>query len=223
MHDIFNNRVAAEVNATPGAGVGALESTCSAICYTATSMPYDPNRHRRRSLRLPDYDYSSPGAYFVTVCTFDRELLFGTITDGKMSSNAYTSIVRDEWLWSQEIRQEIALDTWIIMPNHLHGIVWITGQPGDSLAASSKESAHKLRARPKSLSTFITGFKSSATIRINKLRDTRGAPVWQRNYYERIVRDEYELWRIREYIVNNPANWNDDENHPSNINLSRQE
>jgi hypothetical protein len=86
-------------------------------------------RHNRRSVRLKGYDYAQPGAYFVTLCTAGRACLFGEIVDGEMRTNACGAIVRDEWMRSAQIRQEIQLSPgeFVVMPNHIHGIVWIVG------------------------------------------------------------------------------------------------
>jgi putative transposase len=86
-------------------------------------MKYDPDKHHRRSLRLPGYDYSQPGAYFVTICAHQRQCIFGEIIDGQMRLNQYGVIVADEWQKSSIIRREIELDAWVVMPNHFHGIV----------------------------------------------------------------------------------------------------
>ena len=93
-------------------------------------MTYDPNKHHRRSIRLKGYDYTQPGAYFITICTQNRECLFGDVVDGEMRLDACGVIVREEWFRSAEIRREIALwpDEFVVMPNHIHGIVWITDQ-----------------------------------------------------------------------------------------------
>jgi putative transposase len=88
-------------------------------------MKYDPNIHHRRSIRLPGYDYSQSGAYFVTICAYQRQCLFGDVVDGQMVLNQYGAIVADEWQKSSVIRREIELDAWMVMPNHFHGIVII--------------------------------------------------------------------------------------------------
>ncbi|MCS6773028.1 MAG: transposase, partial [Thermoflexales bacterium] len=142
---------------------------------------------------------SSPGAYFVTLCTHGRACLFGFITNGVMHENALGAIVREEWFRSAQIRPDIQLeaDEFVLMPNHLHGIIRII------------ETAAR-RPTPSKLSTVIAGFKAATTRRINELRGTPRAEVWQRNYYEHIIRTESgenELCRIREYIATNPARW----------------
>jgi len=169
-----------------------------------------PPAQRRRSIRLREYDYSSAGAYFVTICTHRRALLLGEVVDGELVLNSFGETVREEWLRSADIRAEIELDEFVVMPNHIHGIVFITGAGrGDRPVAPTPG------PRPRSLSSLIAGFKSAATKRINDLRDTPGSPVWQRNYYERVIRDERELTRIREYIQQNPLQWRLDCENPS--------
>jgi putative transposase len=202
-------------------------------------MKFNPEIHHRRSIRLKGYDYSRNGAYFVTICSWNRECLFGEIAGMKASKpemllNEYGKIVRDEWMGTSLIRKEIEIDEFVVMPNHFHGIVVIWGR-GDRPVAPLTTIVGSIQGRPpvaptedrsgpkpKSIGSFLAGFKSIATKRINENRQSTGAPVWQRNYYERIVRNEIECKRIREYINNNPANWNDDENNPDNIALKGQ-
>jgi len=172
-------------------------------------MKYNPDIHHRRSIRLQGYDYSSPGAYFVTICTQNRECLFGDIVNGKMVLNDIGKIVADEWIKTGDIRDEIELDAWVVMPNHFHGIVMI--RRGDRPVAPT--SAPLPGPRPKSIGSLMSGFKSAVTKRINKIRQTPGISVWQRNFYEHIIRNETELGNIRQYIINNPLNWQSDENY----------
>ncbi|NEQ47293.1 MAG: hypothetical protein F6K00_28640 [Leptolyngbya sp. SIOISBB] len=188
-------------------------------------MPYDPDHHHRRSIRLKGYDYSSAGAYFVTLCTFQRQCLFGQITDGTMQLNEFGQIVAEEWRHSSTIRQEIDFDQWVIMPNHLHGIVAINpvgahNRVGANGRLPLQRTGHSQRVvppmKPRSLSSFVAGFKSATTKRLNALRNAAGTPVWQRNYYEHIIRNEASLQRIRQYIQGNPATWQDDQLNPSN-------
>ncbi|OGF57589.1 MAG: hypothetical protein A2Z21_06155 [Candidatus Fraserbacteria bacterium RBG_16_55_9] len=183
-------------------------------------MMYDLQKHHRRSIRLKGYDYRQSGAYFVTLCTRERECLFGEVTDGEMALNEYGRLVHDEWLRSAEIRDEIQMDQFVVMPNHLHGIVIITRDPVGTtglVGAIGWVGAHgraPLRRVPKSLGSLIAGFKPIVAKRINEQRCTPGLPIWQRNYYERIIRDENELSNVRCYIRENPARWEMDENHP---------
>lgn len=180
-------------------------------------MPqYDPDKHHRRSIRLPGYDYAAAGAYFVTICVHDRACLFGEVALSEIGA-----IVVEEWLRSEEIRQEIVLDAWVIMPNHMHGIVIIEGtdesghRRGDRPVALTTTSPDRPKGpRPKSLASFMAGFKSAATKQINILRNTPGMKVWQRSYYEHIIRDDDDYIRIRAYIEHNPARWAEDRLNP---------
>lgn len=166
---------------------------------------YDPDHHHRRSIRLKDYDYTQAGAYFVTICTWEREYLFGEVIDGLMSLNAYGQIVEDEWLKTAVIRRQVELDGFVIMPNHIHAIVVFTpptGEPVQSLASHPK-----LKRDPASLGALIAGFKAAVTRQINKLRRKSQTAVWHRNYYEHVIRSDHALQAVREYIIDNPARW----------------
>ena len=178
-------------------------------------MTFNPDKHYRRSLRLQGYDYSQDGAYFVTICTHNRECLFGDIADGEMVFNDYGKIVKEEWLKSSEIRREISLDEHIVMPNHFHGIVII--RRGDWPVAPTTITTNGPKSG--SIGSFVVGFKSAITRRINDRRKTPGVPVWQRNYYEHVIRDDDDLNRIREYIKGNPVQWAEDEENPTHIKL----
>jgi REP element-mobilizing transposase RayT len=171
----------------------------------------------RRSIRLKEYDYGQPGAYFVTICTYRRECLFGEFVEGKIALNEMGKIVEKEWMISRTIRREIELDALVIMPNHVHGIIAICDQNSVEATDRSPLPARRRTLPPKSLGSFVAGFKSSVAKQINQLRSTPGQPVWQRNYYEHVIRNEIDLQEIREYIQNNPLEWLEDENHPANI------
>ena len=190
-------------------------------------MPYDPKKHHRRSIRLRGYDYTQPGAYFLTICTHRCGHLFGRVVDGEMVLNVFGEIVREEWFRSAEIRAEIELfpDEFVVMPNHIHGIVWIVetddgGAHGHG--ATGHVGAHGRSPRPRgpaprSLGSFVAGFKSAVTKRINAHRGTPGARVWQRNYYEHIIRTQRALNAIRRYILYNPWRWYLDRHNPDAI------
>jgi len=165
----------------------------------------------RRSIRLRGYDYTQSGAYFVTICTQNRECLFGDIVNGKMVLNEYGKIVVAEWKKTAEIRDEIELDEWVVMPNHFHGIVVVTGR-GTACRAPTIERFGKPVAG--SLPTIVRSFKSAGTKCINTIRNMPGAKLWQRNYYEHVIRNENELNRIQQYIINNPDKWESDRNYP---------
>jgi REP element-mobilizing transposase RayT len=173
-------------------------------------MKHEVEDQHRRSIRLKGYDYAQEGMYFFTICTYNRQLLFGNVKNGEMKLNKFGRVVCDEWRQSTDIRREIELDMFIVMPNHLHGIVMMTDRDVGATGGSpfpSGPSKHSLGA-------FIAGFKSAITTRINKICGTPQVPIWQRNYYEHVIRDEESLKRIREYILNNPAQWDLDPENP---------
>jgi len=173
-------------------------------------MKFDPQIHHRRSIRLKGYDYTQPGAYFVTIVAWQRECLFGDIKNGEMQWNEFGQIVREEWLKTAQIRPNVEIheDEFIVMPNHLHGIIWIVGATGPVAPTQNKKTLI-----PNSLGAIVGQFKTASAKRINVLRDARGIPVWQRNYHEHIIRNERELENIWKYIDANPANWENDEEY----------
>jgi putative transposase len=173
---------------------------------------YRDGRHDRRSIRLKDYDYSQQGAYFVTICAKSRRCLFGEIIDGEIRLNE----IRDQWVRSTEVRKEIYIVEFVIMPNHLHGIVVIEDNPVGATGGRPVSPKGRIVPGPGkySLAAFIAGFKSACVRSINQLLATRRMSIWQRNYYEHIIRNEKSLNAIREYILNNPARWSDDPENP---------
>jgi len=175
-------------------------------------LEHDERLMKRRSIRLKEYDYSQTGAYFLTICTYRRQCLLGTMVDGKVILSSIGTIVVEEWLRSAEIREEIELDAFVIMPNHLHGIVAM--QRGEREIVSNCLKAQGRIMKPKTIGSFVSGFKAAATARVNELRGTPGKSLWQRNYYEHVIRSEKELNRIREYIENNPLRWHIDRENP---------
>ncbi|MBN1659994.1 MAG: transposase [Anaerolineae bacterium] len=171
-------------------------------------MHYDATKHRRRSIRLPGYDYTQPGAYFVTINTCGHELLFGEVADSEVKLNAYGEIAWEEWFRGGELRANVELDAFVVMPNHVHGVIVITHAVG----ATRRVAPTERPAGPSvgSIGAIIAQYKSIVTKRINALRQTPGVPVWQRNYYEHVIRNEDSLQRVREYVANNPARWEED-------------
>jgi putative transposase len=162
-----------------------------------------PESRSRRSIRLRGYDYALAGAYFVTIVTRERQCLFGDIVDDQTRLNLWGKIAQDEWQKSAQIRKEIELDIFIVMPNHIHGIIVITDATGRATGRSPLQSGPTKR----SLGAFVDGFKSAITKRIGELRGLPRTAVWQRNYYEHVIRNEESLHRIRQYIGDNPARW----------------
>ncbi len=171
-------------------------------------MKYDPEIHHRRSIRLKDYDYAQAGAYFVTICVWQRECLFGDIVDGEMVVNGFGEIVRFTWHDLVNHVANIVLDEFAIMPNHVHGIITIE-------LVDSQEQGKK-----HGLSEIIRQFKTFSAKRINASRGNSGVPVWQRDYYEHIIRDEADYNRVSDYIVTNPKRWAEDTLHPGNTKQS---
>lgn len=171
--------------------------------------------YHRRSVRLPEYNYAQNGLYYVTMNCHERKHLFGTIVDGKPQLNALGQIAENELLKSVEIREEISIDTYIIMPNHVHAIVAIfqpEGADGSTANRASWDSpmgeqplAPTLRQR--SLGAFVAGYKSAVTTKINRTRGSYYEDVWQRSFYEHIVRNDAELYTLRNYIAENPLRW----------------
>ncbi|NJN20489.1 MAG: transposase [Leptolyngbya sp. RL_3_1] len=193
-------------------------------------MWYNPDQYHRRSIRLKGYDYGASGLYFITLCCHQRQNLFGDIVDGEMTLNDQGKTVADEWMKTPHIRPTFELDAWVIMPNHIHGIIHISGveklhsgerahrrAPLRCQSAAAKNNGIADR-RPRSLSSFVAGFKSATTKAINMTRKAPGTPVWQRNYYDHIIRDAASLQRIRQYIQNNPATWPSDQLNPAQLN-----
>jgi REP element-mobilizing transposase RayT len=263
-------------------------------------MKYNPAIHHRRSIRLKGYDYTQPGAYFVTVVTYQRDEIFGAVVNGMINLSRLGQIVQEEWMRSAEIRKEIRLyeDEFVVMPNHLHGIVWLVDpvgadgvrpdsgvhpeisvrpdscprlvsdvhpyegsrqyskdsqrdpgachaplpdpalsvgadgvrpdscvrpdigdhMPGRGSPSASQQNPVACHAPlpkrlPRSLSSFIAGYKASVTGRAGRELSMTG--IWQRNYYDHIIRSEKDLQAIWNYIDNNPLEWESDQLHPS--------
>ena len=187
-------------------------------------MTFDANRDHRRSVRFSGYDYRAAGTCFVTVCAARRGNVFGKIENGAVTLNAYGRIVAEEWQRSAELRAEIELDVFIVMPDHFHAIVFLrddrrgmachaqNAAPNQNLAAPPEGMARHAptfgKPQSHSLARVIGSFKSAVTRGINTHRGAQNrspVQVWQRNYHERIIRTEKELNETRRYILDNPA------------------
>ena len=187
--------------------------------------PYNPSVHHRRSIRLKGYDYSRAGLYFVTICLQNKQCLFGKITEGEMVLNDVGEIAFDEWKKTSDIRSNVLLDVFVIMPNHIHGIIVIVENDdnhgrGELHSPDKMNELHSpdietgvcdkgvcdtpLRSPSNTVGAIVRGYKSAVTKQL-------GYSIWQRNYYEHIIRNENAYQNIFDYIVNNPANWNEDE------------
>ena len=172
----------------------------------------DSKLPRRRSIRLKGYNYGKAGAYFLTICTYQHSPLFGTIRNGQMVLNELGTIVRDSWLSTAEKRSNLSLDQFVVMPNHLHGIILIseTTHVDRPLAASQPRPVTPGKLSTDSLGTIVGQFKGVVTKRAKTRSNLPASRIWQRNFYERIIRDEDSLNKIRAYIVENPSRWSED-------------
>jgi len=176
-------------------------------------MKYDLVKHNRQSYRLKGYDYSSSGNYFVTVMVMDRECLFGKIRNGDVELSEIGKIADQCWQEIPEHFPNVKLDEYIIMPNHVHGIIEIINNGGNLQRSGNAE----FKSPSKTIGSIIRGFKIGVTKWCrNEMAD--GFPsfrqIWQRNYHDHIIRNDHELNRIRQYIVDNPLNWKRDRNDP---------
>ena len=184
-------------------------------------MKYDPEKHHRRSIRLKGYDYSQPGWYFVTIVVKDLECLFGDVVDAEMAMNDAGNVTQTCWLDIPNHFPNVHLDEFIIMPNHIHGIIFIIDdETGKSVGVQNFEPLQRSQQNkyqkiiPQSIGSIVRGFKIGVTKWFRHNTDIYN--VWQSNYYEHIIRDENDLHRIREYIINNPLKWDLDKDNPNN-------
>jgi len=176
-------------------------------------MKYDPEIHHRRSIRFSGYDYSQPGAYYVTVCTHEKRHLFGEIIESEMKLSGCGEVVRRVWEGLTRRYPAVQTDSFVVMPNHIHAIIVVNdvGAIHKLPSGEFKRAVHEPPVRGRMLLPTVIGyFKMQTAKRINEMRDTPGAPVWQRNYYEHIVRNEDELGKIRQYIATNRLRWSSD-------------
>jgi REP element-mobilizing transposase RayT len=168
---------------------------------------------------LPGYDYAQAGAYFITICAQNRECRFGDIDHGAMRLNDEGCIIEEEWKKTTKLRPNVGLDEFVIMPNHVHGIVIIIdARRGTARRAPTNTTEQFGKPVPGSVPTIVRSFKSVTAKRINELRGTSGARIWQRNYYEHIIHNDDEWHLIREYTVNNPQQWALDRENPVGAN-----
>ncbi len=195
---------------------------------------YNPNIHHRRSIRLKGYNYAQAGLYFVTICTKNRACLFGEIQNKKMNLNDSGKMVDNEWLKIQQRFQNIQLHEYIVMPNHFHAILEIVG--ATLVVAQNEEVAPdknidngkgqpqgiaptggiaQMGGNTPTLGDIIGAFESITTVEyIRGIKNNNWEPfngkLWQRNYWEHIIRNDKSYNRISEYIINNPQNWDND-------------
>ena len=192
-------------------------------------MGFDSEKRRRRSVRLQGYDYGRAGWYYVTICTWHRECIFGEISGNRVMLSPAGEIVKEEWIRTGKMRPFVYPGTWVVMPNHFHGIIGIwrnrrglinqTPASGPLPKSCADTDWILMKNKKITLGHIIRSFKARVTCRIRK--ETNTCSIWQRNYYEHIIRNKRELERIREYIRDNPAHWKEDRNHPGNIKSTR--
>jgi putative transposase len=201
------------------------------------------NKYRVESTRLKNWDYGSVGFYFVTICTRNREYFFGDVVDGEVVLSKIGELVAEEWLKTPAVRKNVELDEWIVMPNHVHGVVVIKGNEAglnvsnpsthnirsftniksdDGLAdmKAGRETRHrrvstKVHLQSGSLGAIVNQFKSVCTRQIRAVKNKEFD--WQPRFYDHIIRSERSLKEIQEYIFNNPAKWELDRNNPANL------
>ena len=171
------------------------------------------DKPRRKCLRLAEYDYAREGAYFVTVCAQGRQSVFGKIMDGRMQMSRIGKIVDECWRVIPDHFAHIRLDEYMVMPDHIHGIIFVDhARRGTACRAPTTERFGKPVAG--SIPTIVRSFKSAVTKRIHEIPGIEYIAVWQRNYYEHIIRNDADLNRVRQYIEFNPQQWPfDRENH----------
>jgi putative transposase len=191
-------------------------------------MNYDPTTHHRRSIRLKNYDYTQAGAYFIALCTEHRACVLGEVIDGEMQLSPTGTIVAEAWEWLAQQYPYVAIDTYVVMPNHFHGIIVIDAptvgavRQRPTIPTTLPHTVWPVRQPPtiiptihrKPLGWLIGAFKTVSTKRINVLNATLGMVFWQRNYYKHIIRHEDALDRIRRYIMHNPMKWAIDHKNP---------
>ena len=172
---------------------------------------------QRKQIRLLHFDYALTGAYFITCCSYEKRCFFSSVSDGIVQLTPLGKIIEEELIQTPIIRPSITLDQFIIMPNHIHAIVLITDGKGTHQITDSEQSARTFGGGSRnSLSSMLSQTKSKITKRAKTELNWDGE-VWQRGFYEHIIRDENDMGRIRDYIITNPLNWETDQEHP-NIN-----
>ncbi len=190
-------------------------------------MAYNPVVHNRHSIRLQGYDYSQSGAYFITICTYKKERFFGEIVNGEMKLNLLGNYAYHQWIQISSRFDNLELDEFVIMPNHVHGIIVIQSDKVEESENNNHFPREKLYSNPSivqphrqiqqngtvpgSIGAIIQNYKSVTTRKINAMSAMKNTKIWQVNYYDHIIRDEADHARIIGYIRENPAKWEQDE------------
>ena len=172
-------------------------------------------KYRSETARLQGHNYGDEGAYFITINIYKRKALLGKIIDGRMMLSEFGRLVSEEWTRSFQIRKELFCEEWAIMPEHLHAIVTIDKSKVKARVESSvpvpeigPDNKYGVAYRaPNSISSFVAGFKSAVTKKVNEIRNTPGQPFWQPRYHDHIIRNSGEMERIKRYIKDNPKNY----------------
>jgi len=187
---------------------------------------FDPQKHHRRSIRLSNYDYTQAGAYYVTIVAWHREPLFGDVTNGEVTLSKFGLVAKQQWEMLPKRFPNTQLGAFVIMPNHMHGIILILSGRGtaENLNDSGNESIRRAPTHERfqqpvkgSLPTIVRSYKSAVSYRINLMRRQQDVPIWQRNYYEHVVRNEKDLQNKTNYIEANPMLWDQDDENPVNV------
>jgi REP element-mobilizing transposase RayT len=186
---------------------------------------FDPQKHHRRSIRLPGYDYTGAGGYYVTIVAHNRTCLFGEIVNGEMSLNNLGQIAKREWARLPKRFKHVELGVYVIMPNRIHGIILIDDSRRGTADFANTTHTQDLRRAPTqehfgkpvsgSIPTIIRSYKSAVALRIHYAQPNDDSPIWQRNYYEHVIRNTDDANRIHTYIESNPANWDIDKENSS--------
>ena len=192
------------------------------ILFYFHTMPYDPNKHHRRSVLIKGYDYTQPGVYYITICTEARQCIFGEVIDGQMQLNLLGHLAHTCWLEIPNHFPRFQLDAFVIMPDHVHGLLVIVDNTPVKTQQRRVPTPERLGQPVRgSIPTAIRSYKSAVTRLIHKFCETTEVPVWQDGFYESIIRDEVSLNCKRQYITNNPQRWGNNpeklehqKNHP---------
>jgi len=174
----------------------------------------NPSLPHRKNLRLPEFDYSQNGSYFVTIVTHDRKHLFGEVVKGEVVLDEVGRMVEGVWASIPAHFPQVELGEFVIMPNHIHGIISITVGARHAVPLQPNPFEEFGQPVPGSLPTIIRSFKSASSRMFHQFPNYAGDHLWQRNYYEHIIRNERDHLAIYDYILANPMNWEKDEENP---------
>jgi len=166
-------------------------------------------------MRLKDYDYSQPGAYFITICTHNRACILGEVVNGEMQLSQYGNIANENWEDIPGHFANVEIDGLVVMPNHIHGIIALTDDRRGGETPPNGKGTETVPLRRPTLGRIVAYFKYQTTKSINRIRHTPGDRVWQRSYYEHVIRNESDLAQTKEYLENNPLRWELDEENPN--------